>query len=129
PLSLPDALPICDEILAAYDGPAPAALPDLPARPPRDEPPRFEPIDDEPWDAAAARWFGAAEQRHLVEEARLRVARALDRALDRAVRLRENLDRDLEKAEQAPAMRHQADLLAANLHAVPRGADQVALTE
>lgn len=117
-----------DEILAAYDGPAPSALPALPERPPRDDPPRFEPTGDEAWDEAAARWFGAAERRHLVDERRSRVARAVDRALGSALRLRENLDRDLEKAEQAPTLRQQADLLAANLHAVARGVDQVALT-
>lgn len=118
-----------DEILAAYDGPAPASLPDLPSRPPRDDPPRFRPIWEESWDDAARRWFEATERRQLLEEKRSRVARGLERALQRSLRLRENLDQDLEKAEMAPTMRHQAHLLAANLHRIPKGADQISLPD
>lgn len=116
-----------DAILAAYDGPAPTTLPALPERPPRDDPPRFAPVGDETWDEAAARWFGAAERRHLLEERRTRIARAVDRALASALRLRENLELDLAKAERAPAVRHEADLLAANLHTVRRGVARIAL--
>lgn len=118
-----------DEIVAAYDGPAPAALPELPEVTPREEVPRFTPRPGETWNEAAARWFTTAERQSRIDDQRRRVAKGLKRALDRAVRLQENLERDLERADTAPMLRRQADALAAHLHEVPRGADQIALAD
>lgn len=118
-----------DTVLAAYDGPAPARLPELSPRPPRDDAPRFTPTGDDSWDEAARRWFTQAERSSRLTDLRARVARGLKRAHARALRLRENLEQDLERAAQAPSIRRQADTLAAHLHRVPRGRDQVSLPD
>jgi predicted ribosome quality control (RQC) complex YloA/Tae2 family protein len=112
------------EIIAAYDGPAPEALPELPALAPRPLPPRFEPEGDESWDLAARRWFGEMEARNRLELRRTRLRRKLQRLIDRDQRLMEALEGDLLNATQAPRLRAQADTLAAHLHEIPRGAQQ-----
>lgn len=116
-----------ERVVAAYDGPAPPALPALPEAPERTVAPRFVPGDDGSWDAAAARWFAARIRARREKELRLDVERRLQRALSRLARLLENLESDLEKAEQADDLRRAADTLAAHLHEVVQGADHVDL--
>lgn len=110
------------EVVAAYDGPAPAALPPVAPRPPRDTAPRFRPTEGQDWDRAAADWLGQAERADRLRQLRIRVERDLRRARDRHQRLLQNLERDLDKASRAPLLRRQADALAARLHEIPRGA-------
>lgn len=111
-----------DVVLAAYDGPAPAALPELPARDPRVDVPRFAPEGDEDWDRAARRFFDAEERRAAVADRRAEIERAIRRHIARSERLAERLERDLDNASRAPRLRRMADALAAVLHTVPRGA-------
>jgi len=113
-------------VVAAYDGPAPDELPELPPRPQLVQDIRFEPIEGS-FARGADRYFSALERERRTRERRALVEKRLRRAISRADRLVENLERDLLRAEAAPDLRNQADLLAANLHAVPRGADHVVL--
>ncbi len=101
-------------VVATYDGPAPSALPEVAPRPPRDDDPRFEPVDGS-WDLGARRFFAATERAHLARERRGMLQRRCRQILARNERLLENLQRDLERAEEAPLLRKRADLLAANL--------------
>lgn len=114
-----------DEVVAAYDGPAPAELPPLPEREPRADAARFAPGPDGSWDLAARRWFTDLERARDRAERRARVEQSLRRALQRNDRLLTNLEDDLRKADRAPVLRHQADLLTANLYRVPRGASAI----
>lgn len=107
-------------VVAAYDGPAPEALPELPHVDPPGDPPRFDGTDG--WDLAARRWFTDLERRNELNELRSRVDAGLRRAIARASRLVENLEQDLANAARAPQIRHQAELLAANLYRAERGA-------
>jgi predicted ribosome quality control (RQC) complex YloA/Tae2 family protein len=112
-----------DRVVAAFDGPALAALPATSPQPPRSDPPRFTPREGETWDRAAARFFTAEEARQRVQDRRADLERGLRRALARDLRLADGLRDDLDKASEAPRLRRMADALAANLHRVPRGAD------
>jgi predicted ribosome quality control (RQC) complex YloA/Tae2 family protein len=109
-----------DQALAAYDGPAPAALPPLPVHVLRSLPTRFEPAAEEHWDVAARRWFGRAEAAERNAQKRAELLRGLRRELERNRRLARNLDEDLDRSARAPLYRRQADALAAMLHRVPR---------
>ncbi len=111
-------------VIAAYDGPAPHALPVLPPRPVRDDEIRFAPVDGS-YDLGARRFFAQLERAQRAKERRSSLERRLKRSIQRAQRLLENLEQDLERAEQAPELRHAADLLASNLHRVERGAHTV----
>ncbi len=117
-----------DHVVAAYDGPAPEALPPLAIRPVRDDESRFLPVEGS-WDLGARRYFGDLDRERATVDLRADVERRLRRAISRTDRLRLNLEGDLIRAEQAPALRRQADLLAANLHRVPRGAERVELDD
>jgi len=117
-----------DRVIAAYDGPAPDVLPSLPARPPRADAARFAPVDDS-WDLGARRFFGSLERSRRQDVLRADLARRLKRTIARTLRLQENLDGDLDRASAAPQLRARADLLAANLHAVKRGATSVRVTD
>ncbi len=110
-----------DRVVAAYDGPAPASLPALPAAPARRAVLRFEPKEGEGWSSAAARWFAAEERRHADRERRHRLTTGLVRETARLERLLSGLNQDLEHASTAPRLRRMADALAANLHRVTRG--------
>jgi len=118
-----------DEVVAAYDGPAPAALPTLPDRLPRDEAPRFQPEAEESWDTAAQRHFMRAESAHRLSDRRRQLERDVRKAIDRSRRLARNLEADLDKASRAPAMRARADLLASHLHEIPKGARSFEATD
>ncbi|MBW1877703.1 MAG: DUF814 domain-containing protein [Deltaproteobacteria bacterium] len=118
-----------EEIIAAYDGPAPEALPELPALAPRSLTPRFEPEGDETWDLAARRWFGERESGNALTLRRTQLRRKLQRLIDRDQRLLEALEADLHKATEAPRLRTQADTLAAHLHEIPRGARVVVFSD
>jgi predicted ribosome quality control (RQC) complex YloA/Tae2 family protein len=114
-------------IIAAYDGPAPRELPQLLPCAHRADPPRFQPAEGEPWETAAATWFGDREQQTLLESARTETRRALRRQLQRKQRLEERLLEDLDRASRAPEIRQHADTLAANLHTLTRGLSQAFL--
>lgn len=116
-----------DRVVAAYDGPAPDALPELPDRPPRPDAPRFPTTPDAA--EAARQWCEAREEERELRELRARVGAGLRRALNHDARLLEHLEEDLARADEAPALRHRADLLAAHLHAVPRGASRFAVDD
>jgi len=116
-----------NEVVAAYDGPAPAALPPLPARAPRPEPARFDTSADA--DLAARAFFEDAARARTHGDLRARAERGLRTAVGRDVRLLENLHDDRARAARAPELRHHADLLAASLHAVPRGANVLHATD
>ncbi len=118
-----------DDVLAAYDGPAPDQLPALPTGDARPSSPRFEPQPGETWAQAADRHFTALERHQQTEATRAEVRRRLKRHLDKTWRLGRALERDLDKAERAPQIRRQADALAAHLHNVPRGQDHVVLPD
>ncbi len=118
-----------DDVVAAFDGPAPASLPELPGAPVRDQAPRFAPAKDEDWDGAARGYFMAAEAARRLADRRQQLERDVRRAIDRSRRLAVNLEADLDKASQAPAMRARADLLSAHLHEIPRGATSFQATD
>ena len=113
-------------VVAAYDGPAPDVLPDLPPRPTLVQDIRFEAIEGS-MARGADRYFSRIERDHLTRERRASVEKRLRRVIQRTERLVGNLERDLERAEAAPGLRAHADLLSANLHRVPRGVDHVVL--
>lgn len=116
-------------VVAAFDGPA-TAMPPLPARGARrDDPPRFARIGMETWNEAAARFFGQAERERDRAELRARVELGLRRALARNQRLQANLHDDLAKADEAPAIRHLADLLASVVHRATKGADAITVDD
>jgi len=115
-------------VIAAYDGPAPSTLPGLALVTLRNEPPRFRPDTGQSWDVAADQWFGDRERHQRLEESRIETRRALRRQLQRKRRLQERLLEDLDRASRAPAIREEADALAANLHTITRGTPQVFLS-
>lgn len=115
-------------VVAAYDGPAPTVLPPLPVRPGRPSAVRFERVNDSV-DLGARRHFSHLEREQRARERRGTLERRLKRSIQRTERLLRNLERDLARAEEAPALRHQADLLASHLHQVPRGATTVTLED
>lgn len=111
-------------VLAAYDGPAPAALPDLPPPPPtpvQARSPRFDVGPGGSANKAAAEWFGAREAEARLRERRIDLERRLRVRLARDRRLLQALEGDLEKADGAPAARARADALSIVLHRVRRG--------
>lgn len=118
-----------DRVIAAFDGPAPEALPDLPPLPPRVDSPRFEPAAGEDWDGAARRYFEGEEARQALDQRRVATRKALRRHLDRALRLGVALEEDLDRAAEAPALRAQADALAAALHTIRRGATEAVVPD
>ncbi|NCG18628.1 MAG: hypothetical protein GWP91_06410 [Rhodobacterales bacterium] len=110
-----------DRVVAAYDGPAPPALP---AIAPLDVPlvsPRFQPNPDEDWDRAAARYFTETEVADRLRQRRVQVSRRLRTDINRNRRLIRNLEQDFNRAADAPKYRRQADALAATLHTIKRG--------
>ena len=111
-------------VLAAYDGPAPPALPELAPPPPtpvQARAPRFAVPHGTSANAAAAAWFGARESDARLRERRIDVERRLRTRLARDRRLLEALEGDLEKADGAAAARSRADALSIVLHRVRRG--------
>ncbi|TNE84135.1 MAG: DUF814 domain-containing protein [Deltaproteobacteria bacterium] len=113
--------------LAAMHGPPPDALPPLGAPPGTGRPPRFEPREGESWNDAADRFFGDRERARRRQELLGQVRRRLVREVQRCERLIAALEGDLEASERAPLLRAQADVLAANLHRVHRGAERITL--
>ena len=114
-----------DTIIAAYDGPAPARLPDLPDRPPRNEAPRFEPETGRSWAEAADKYFALRERERRLADRRQTMERRVRKAIDRTRRLITNLGNDLDKASEAPALRKRADLMASVLHQLHQGMTEV----
>lgn len=109
------------EVVAAYDGPAPPSLPPLAVRPERHDVIRFEGIEGS-MDLGARRFFTEVERDSRARERRGMLERRLKRAIQRNQRLLGHLEDDLQRAEEGPLHRKRADLLAANLHRVQRGA-------
>ena len=116
-------------VIAAYDGPAPDTLPSLPQGGEHASPPRFQPQEGEFWDVAADHYFGRLEAHERRQQRRVEVRRNLKRELDRTQRLLRNLEQDLDKATGAPALRRQADALAAVLHTLTRGTTDAAVQD
>lgn len=116
-------------VVAAYDGPATDALPELPVRAPSLAPPRALPPDGMGWNAWMAERFARAERDSALAARRQEIARALRRRVDQLERLAEALDADLERCAQAPGLRRMADALAAHLHTVRKGAHLVTLPD
>ncbi|MCB9676486.1 MAG: NFACT family protein [Alphaproteobacteria bacterium] len=114
-----------DEVVAAYDGPAPAELPERPPHEPREIPPRF--TGDPSWDAEIGRFYALLVRERRERELRIEVARLLRRKAQRLATLLQNLEGDLEKADAADSVRACADTLAAHLHTITQGADHVDL--
>lgn len=110
------------QAVAASHGPCPAELPALTATPGTELPPRFQPEAGQTWLEAAARWYAAEARRSSGERLLAHLRSELRRRLARERRLHTNLLRDLAAADRAPALRADADGLAAVLHLVPRGA-------
>jgi predicted ribosome quality control (RQC) complex YloA/Tae2 family protein len=109
-----------DRVVAALDGPA-AQLPAASTAPAAKPAARFSPSDGENWDLAARRFFEAAEARQRLTDRRTEAERALRAAIGRAVRLRDALHEDLNKASESPRLRRMADALAANLYRLRKG--------
>lgn len=107
-------------VVAAFDGPAPDALPEPPSagRIPRAHI-RFDAQGD---DFAPERWFSRAERDRRESDRRGALKASLTRQIDRKRRLIDGLRSDLDSAALAPKIRRQADALAANLHRFRRGA-------
>jgi predicted ribosome quality control (RQC) complex YloA/Tae2 family protein len=93
--------------------------------------PRFEPVAGAgfPWSLAVERRYAGIEAERALAEARRRLREPLRAALARAGRALEKLADEAARVPAAEADRRAGDLLKANLHAVPRGASQVTLTE
>jgi predicted ribosome quality control (RQC) complex YloA/Tae2 family protein len=117
-------------VVAAYDGPAPEQLRELPPRDAPADPPRFEPKPGpRGWDLGARQYFETLERARLRDELKNRVEQGLRRAVARKERLLENLEADLRNADRAPQLRHQADLLAGNLYQATKGASVLAVED
>ena len=118
-----------DRVLAASDGPAPAALPPMPDGAPSTSPPRFAPAAAEGWAEAAARWLSDAAREARDEALRTHVRRALGARIKRQTRLVDGLAADLVRAGRADTVRREADALAMALHTIPRGASSAQLPD
>ncbi len=107
----------------AHAGPHPCLVAPAPARA-ADAPPA-------PLDAVDA--WAAAGLDHLARQQLAALAdhleRGLQRRLDAAARLVENLARDLDRADGGEARRREAETLAAGLHVVSRGQAEVTLPD
>jgi predicted ribosome quality control (RQC) complex YloA/Tae2 family protein len=113
------------EAVAAIDGPCAPELPALTPTTPNDAGPRFTPEEGQGWLAAAGAWHANEVARAQAQRWLAHLRTDLRRRLERERRLQANLMRDLEAADKAPALRADADGLAAVLHAIPRGAATV----
>jgi len=118
-----------DNIVAAYDGPAPASLPPFPERPQREAKARFAPEGDLDWAQAADKYFGIAESAQRRADRRRQLTARVRKAIQRSRRLLVNLERDLDRAGESAALRARADLLATVLHEVPPGASSHRATD
>lgn len=119
-------------VLAAYDGPAPTALPALrppPAPPEGANEVRFPLDPDQGANRSAARWFGRLESQARRTEQRRDLERRLRDQLKRDRRLTQALHRDLDKASRADEARLRADALASSLHLLSRGQAEVVVPD
>ena len=115
-----------ERVLAAFDGPAPAALPPLPDHQPRQEASRFTGPDA---DLAARRWFERREADARASQRLADLSRGLRTERKKLDRLVQGLERDLEAADGAEILRRKADALAARLHEVKPGRSEVTLPD
>lgn len=70
-----------------------------------------------------------AEAAQRLADRRRQLEHDVRKAIDRCRRLAANLEADLDKASQAPALRARADLLGAHLHEIPAGASSFEATD
>lgn len=110
-------------VIAAIDGPAPNTLPPLPRPNPQPAAARFAVTDDA--DADASAFFRGREREARRTLAIRLISRDLKMRLARAERLCSRLETDLARSERSDSLRERADILAAHLHEIPRGASQV----
>jgi len=105
--------------------------PPPPAPPAAPRAPRFPPVAGAPfpWSAAVERRYAELEAERALAEGRRRLREPLRAAAARSRRALEKLADEAARVPVAEADRRAGDLLKANLHAVPRGARQVKLTE
>jgi predicted ribosome quality control (RQC) complex YloA/Tae2 family protein len=102
------------------------------ARPPEaPRPPRFEPVPGAPFPLSAAveAHYAALEAERALREGRRRLRDPLRAAAERARRALPKLAEEAARVPAAEADRRVADLLKANLRALPRGQREAALTE
>jgi predicted ribosome quality control (RQC) complex YloA/Tae2 family protein len=94
-------------------------------------PGRFAPVEGEPFPVSAAveAHYRAREEERALAEARRRLREPLRAAVERSRRALERLADEAARVPAADADRAAADLLKRNLHAVPRGAREVRLTD
>ncbi len=114
-------------VTAAYDGPAPPALPPFAPRGPERAPPRMVP--DPTWDEAIRRFYEQRIHARRLHELRIRVERGLRRRRSKLLRLLTHLEDDLARADDADRVRMLADTLAVHLHAVRGGPTEVVLPD
>jgi predicted ribosome quality control (RQC) complex YloA/Tae2 family protein len=106
-------------------------IPPAPRPPEVLRPPRFQPVAGAPFPLSAAveTWYAAREAERALREGRRRLREPLRAAADRARRALAKLADEAARVPAAEADRRMADLLKANLPAVPRGQREAALTE
>jgi predicted ribosome quality control (RQC) complex YloA/Tae2 family protein len=117
------------ENIASLMGPCPPVLAPLPPWNPHDHPPRFTPSSQQTWLQAAQQWCeaSAATQRTAARKNKLRTG--LRGEIKRTRRLIENLNHDLNRADDIDAQRGRADLIGIHLHTIPKGAKSVLLAD
>ena len=113
-----------------------ALLPGAPYRPPEaregdGEAPRFAPVEGAPFPVSASveAFYRRLEEERALSAARRRLREPLRAGVARSRRALEKLADEAARVPAAEADRRAADLLKQNLHAVPRGAREVAVTE
>lgn len=101
------------------------------ARPGDGESPRFEPVPGSrfPISAAVEAFYRRLEEERALAVARRRLREPLRAAVARSRRALERLAEEEARVPAAEADRRAADLLKQDLHAVPRGASEVEVTE
>ncbi len=92
---------------------------------------RFSPVEGAPFPLSAAieASYRIVEEQRALEEARRRLREPVRAAAARARRALEKLADEAARVPEADGDRRAADLVKQNLHAIPRGAPQVTLTE
>lgn len=116
-----------DVVLAAVDGPAPPELPTIEPGVDSNAPPRFDGTPS--WNESADAWFLERTTTLELDLWLRHVNGGIKRAKKRQRRLVKNLEGDLERAEGAEGLRRDADCLAAVVHTLRRGLEQVVVPD
>jgi len=96
-----------------------------PARPPAGELPPWFPREKGRRNRAAAGESAARDEEILREKGKARLRAALEKALAKARGRVKALESQLERTAEAESLRRRAELLKANLHQIPTGANEV----